>query len=100
MAAPRVGGGEESIFNGYISPRNIFEYIRRLLIFLYFSVLRSIIIYIHRCYVPQLFRWLTKKFNIYFLIIQLNSSILTDEYFMISCSGFKTVSSDFYLIMA
>jgi hypothetical protein len=55
-------------------------------IFLYSSASRNIILYIHQCYVPWLFCRLTKEFTIYSSIIQLNTSVVTNEYFVVSCS--------------
>jgi hypothetical protein len=38
---------------------------------------------IHRYYIPLLFHWLTDEYNIYSLVIQLNSLIITDEYVLV-----------------
>jgi hypothetical protein len=58
-------------------------------IFLYSFVLRNIKNYIHRRYVPRWFHWLTEEFNLYSLVLQLYSSVLTDECFIVSCSARK-----------
>jgi hypothetical protein len=41
---------------------------------------------IHRCYIPQLLRRLTKEYNLFSSVIQLHSSVITDEYVLVSCS--------------
>jgi hypothetical protein len=41
--------------------------------------------YSHWRYIPQLFRQLTEEYNLYSSVIQLNSSIITDEYVVLSC---------------
>jgi hypothetical protein len=54
-------------------------------ILLYSSVPRNIITYSRWRYIPQLFRQLTEEYNLYSSVIQLNSSIITDEYVVLSC---------------
>jgi hypothetical protein len=39
-------------------------------------------VYIRRCYIPHLFHQLIEKYNIYSSVIQLNSSVIIDEYVM------------------
>jgi hypothetical protein len=48
-------------------------------ILLYFSVPRNIIAYICQRYIPRLLYRLIGEYNLYFLVIQLCSSIITDE---------------------
>jgi hypothetical protein len=59
------------IFLGYTSPMNIP---------LHSSVPTNIVYYIRRCCISQGFCRLTDKFT-------LNSSVQTDEYFVVSCSA-------------
>jgi hypothetical protein len=42
--------------------------------------------YICRCYIPHLLRRLTEEYNLYSSVIQLHSSIIADEYVMVSYS--------------
>jgi hypothetical protein len=73
---PCCGGGG-SIFIGNVSPMNIF---------LYFSAPKNIKNYIRRCYIPLRFHRLTDEFILYFLVIQLYSTVETDEFLVVSCS--------------
>jgi hypothetical protein len=58
------------IFIGDVSPMNIF---------LYSLVPKNIKNYIHRCYVSRCFHRLTKEFTLYSSVLQLYSSVVTDE---------------------
>jgi hypothetical protein len=42
--------------------------------------------YIHQCYVPRLFCWLTKEFTLNLSVSYVNSSVVTDECIIVSCS--------------
>jgi hypothetical protein len=64
-----------NIFVDSMSPRNIL---------LYSSVPRNIIYYICRHYVPWLFHRLTKEFTLNLSVSLVNSSVVTDEYIVVS----------------
>jgi hypothetical protein len=70
-------GWAPSIFVDDTSPTNIF---------LYSSVSRNIKNYIHRCYITQYIHWLTEEFIIYSSLLQVYSSVVTNEYIVDSCS--------------
>jgi hypothetical protein len=56
-------------------------------IFVYSSIPRNIKNYIHRCYVPRCFHRLIEEFTVSSSVIQLYSSVVTNEFFVVSCSA-------------
>jgi hypothetical protein len=72
------GGGGASSFMGYTYPTNIL---------LYSSVPRNIVPHIRQRYIPRLFHRLTEEYDLYFSVMQLNLSVITDEYVLVSCSA-------------
>jgi hypothetical protein len=46
--------------------------------------------YIHQRYIPQLLSWLTAECNLYSSVIELRSSVTTEECILVSCSVFKS----------
>jgi hypothetical protein len=56
-------------------------------ILLYFSVPRNIVAYIHRCYISRLFRRLTEEYKLRSLVIEVRSSVITEERILVSYSG-------------
>jgi hypothetical protein len=61
---------------------------------LYYSIMcnrgiyaTNIVLYIHQCYIPRLLHWLAEEYNLYFSVIELRSSVITDEPFCVSCSA-------------
>jgi hypothetical protein len=66
----------------------VFQYIRRLCvteeyIIIYSSVLRNIVVYIRWRYIPRLLRWLTEEYKLYSSVIELCSSVITEERILI-----------------
>jgi hypothetical protein len=52
-------------------------------------------VYIHLCYIHQCFHQLNEEYNIYFLVIQLNSLVITDEYVLVFCSVYSPLFTFF-----
>jgi hypothetical protein len=49
----------------------------------------NIIAYIHRRYIPRLLRRLIEEYNLHLSVIEVRSSVIINERFLVSCSEFQ-----------
>jgi hypothetical protein len=56
-----------------------------MIILLHSSVPRNTVAYIRWWYIPRLLHLLTEEYNIYSSVIQLRSSVITEEHILVSC---------------
>jgi hypothetical protein len=47
-------------------------------------------VYIHRCYIPQLLRFLTEEYNLHSLVIEVRLSVITNKRFLVFCSAYSS----------